>query len=231
MATVTGYTAARMKQIEDSAIIDGDIVGDNLILKRFDTVEINAGNIRGPQGIQGPPGQTPASFTTAQRDALTGGELWAGRFIYNSTTLRLEWYTGTTWQEVNKIETHGVSEILMTETTTSTTYANLATIGPSVTVLTGTKALLIITAFLNCVSANVSCNVSIAISGATTRPPIDEASLYLFSPIAGPAIVASHAYIVTGLTPGLNTFILKYKQVGGSATFAHRRISVVDMGS
>lgn len=59
MATITGYTAARMKQIEDSAIIDGDVIGDNLILKRFDGGEINAGSVRGPQGIQGPTGDVP----------------------------------------------------------------------------------------------------------------------------------------------------------------------------
>ncbi len=56
MATVTGYTAARMKAIEDNAIINGAVVGDNLMLTRYNTVQINAGNVRGPQGIQGPIG-------------------------------------------------------------------------------------------------------------------------------------------------------------------------------
>lgn len=53
MATINGYTAERMKEIEDAAIVDGDVVGDNLILKRFDGGEINAGSVRGPQGIPG----------------------------------------------------------------------------------------------------------------------------------------------------------------------------------
>lgn len=53
MATVTGYTAAKMDEINDSTVVDGDIVGDNLILKTRDNTEINAGNVRGPQGIQG----------------------------------------------------------------------------------------------------------------------------------------------------------------------------------
>jgi hypothetical protein len=51
MATVTGYTAARMQEIEDSAIISGVIVGNNLILTRFDGTTVNAGNVRGPQGV------------------------------------------------------------------------------------------------------------------------------------------------------------------------------------
>jgi hypothetical protein len=61
MATVTGFTAARMQEIEDSTIVDGDIVGDNLILKRRDLVEIDAGNVRGPVGPTGPVGEVSQS--------------------------------------------------------------------------------------------------------------------------------------------------------------------------
>lgn len=53
MATINGYTAERMKEIEDSAIVDGDVIGDNLVLKRFDGGEINAGSVRGPTGSPG----------------------------------------------------------------------------------------------------------------------------------------------------------------------------------
>lgn len=59
MATVTGFTAARMTQIENETVVDGDVVGDDLILTRRDGVTINAGNVRGPQGIQGLTGQVP----------------------------------------------------------------------------------------------------------------------------------------------------------------------------
>ncbi len=56
MPTVTGFTAARMLAIEEQAIVDGEIIGDNLILVRNDETTINAGNVRGPQGVAGPPG-------------------------------------------------------------------------------------------------------------------------------------------------------------------------------
>lgn len=56
MATVTGLTAARMAEIEAASIVDGEVVGDNLILTKFDTTTIDAGNVRGPQGLQGDPG-------------------------------------------------------------------------------------------------------------------------------------------------------------------------------
>jgi hypothetical protein len=55
MATVTVYTAARMKAIEDASVIDGEVVGDNLILTRFDESTIDAGNVRGPVGPVGSP--------------------------------------------------------------------------------------------------------------------------------------------------------------------------------
>lgn len=53
MATVTAYTAERMKDIEDASVVNGEIVGDHLILQRFDGSEIDAGNVRGPTGSPG----------------------------------------------------------------------------------------------------------------------------------------------------------------------------------
>jgi microcystin-dependent protein len=60
MATVTGYTAEKMKQIEDSTVVDGTISGDDLILLTRDGTPINAGNVRGPQGVPGPAGDADA---------------------------------------------------------------------------------------------------------------------------------------------------------------------------
>lgn len=56
MATVTGLTAERMLEIEAASIVDGAVVLDHLILKRHDDTEIDAGDVRGSQGIQGVPG-------------------------------------------------------------------------------------------------------------------------------------------------------------------------------
>lgn len=56
MATVTGFTAARMLEIENETVVDGEIVGDNLHLIRRDAVVIDAGIVRGDQGIPGPTG-------------------------------------------------------------------------------------------------------------------------------------------------------------------------------
>lgn len=59
MATVTGFTAERMEAIEAASVVDGEVVGDNLILTRFDSSTIDAGNVRGPTGS---PGITEVEF-------------------------------------------------------------------------------------------------------------------------------------------------------------------------
>jgi microcystin-dependent protein len=56
MVTVTGFTSDRMLEIENSTVVDGDVVGNNLILKTRDNTTIDAGNVRGPTGPQGPTG-------------------------------------------------------------------------------------------------------------------------------------------------------------------------------
>lgn len=53
MATVTGFTAERMEAIEAASVVDGNIVGDDLVLTRFDGSTINAGDVRGPTGSPG----------------------------------------------------------------------------------------------------------------------------------------------------------------------------------
>ena len=61
MALVTGYTAERMQQIEDQTVIDGNIVGDDLVLVTRDGTEINAGVVKGDQGDPGTNGTNGAT--------------------------------------------------------------------------------------------------------------------------------------------------------------------------
>lgn len=63
MATITGYTAQRMKEIEDQAIVDGRVdENGHLILQRFNEAEIDAGNVVGPVGPVGPQGVVVGSI-------------------------------------------------------------------------------------------------------------------------------------------------------------------------
>lgn len=88
MATVTGFTSSRMLAIENNSVVGGSIVADDLILTRQGGGTINAGNVRGPQGIQGISGSvatelggsvdlntitTPGRYSqTANAEAATG---------------------------------------------------------------------------------------------------------------------------------------------------------------
>lgn len=58
MATVTGLTADRMLEIEAASVVDGEVVGDNLILTTRGQEQIDAGNVRGPTGHGVPAGGT-----------------------------------------------------------------------------------------------------------------------------------------------------------------------------
>lgn len=69
MAEVTGLTAARMLEIEAASVVDGDIVGDNLILTKHDGSTIDAGNVRGPEGPVGPMA-APVEPSSAALDEL-----------------------------------------------------------------------------------------------------------------------------------------------------------------
>jgi len=97
MATVTGYTAERMKEIEDSAVIGGMVQGNNLILVTHDGSTIDAGNVRGPQGIQGIPGvQSIIVCTSTTRP--TGAALFVGLNIYETDTEKMYVWNGVGWR-------------------------------------------------------------------------------------------------------------------------------------
>jgi microcystin-dependent protein len=89
MATVTGLTAARMQEIEAASVVDGEVVGGNLILEKHDGSTIDAGSVLGPPGPQGPQGLSaipgeiklwPGDVLPAQ--ATYGQWVWADGSVY-----------------------------------------------------------------------------------------------------------------------------------------------------
>jgi hypothetical protein len=90
MATVTGYTAARMQEIEDAAIVDGDVVGDNLILTRYSGATINAGSVRGPVGPQGPLNDSSITLIPPGAPGTDISEALVDAHVNDFGTVRLE---------------------------------------------------------------------------------------------------------------------------------------------
>lgn len=121
------------------------------------------------------------------------------------------------------------------ETTASTSYTDLATSGPSVTVTTGTKAI----AFVRCRISNSSAGsigyVSIDVSGATTIAAADTFAIQYESSNAGDiAVFGGPIWFGTGgtagaLTAGSNTFKLQHRVNGGTGTFQNRELTVIPL--
>jgi microcystin-dependent protein len=94
MATVTGLTAERMLEIEGASVVDGEIIGDHLILTKFDGTTIDTGALPpGPTGPQGPagvasiPGEIKAWPNTVLPVQGTYGKwVWADGAVYSAAT-------------------------------------------------------------------------------------------------------------------------------------------------
>lgn len=113
-----------------------------------------------------------------------------------------------------------------TETTTSTTYTDLATAGPTVTRTTGTIALVAVSCRAQSSSATENAQMGVAVSGASSV----SASNGLALTLSGTAFQAStYLALYTGLTAGSNVFTAKYAASAGTAGFAARRIIVMPL--
>lgn len=93
MTTVTGFTAARMLEIENSTVVGGEVIGDNLQLTTRDGTPIDAGDVRGPVG---PAGSGFIICTSTTRPALDPGD--AGTAIYETDTKLRRYWQGTFWR-------------------------------------------------------------------------------------------------------------------------------------
>lgn len=107
-----------------------------------------------------------------------------------------------------------------------TTYVDLSTVGPAVTLVTGTTAMVTISATLYTQSAD-RCYAGVAVSGASTIAGTNNfsASLYSRDAAASDNSIASVSYtgIITGLTAGTNTFTMKFAGTSSNLMSASNR--------
>ena len=111
----------------------------------------------------------------------------------------------------------------------SATYGDLPSAGPAVTITTGTKALVIVTAYLENDGAGQAF-MGYAVSGATTIAATDTTALVK---AASGNYRMSAVSRLSSLTAGSNTFTAKYRRTG-SGTYGYytdREICVIDLGS
>lgn len=118
--------------------------------------------------------------------------------------------------------------VTTTQSTATTTYTSLATVGPVVSLNTGTAALVILACAMGSTVQFHTAFMSIAVSGATTIAASDVNALLQHDPDTNSALNACGFFLMTGLTPGLNTFTAMYRaDAGASATFGNRAMVVI----
>lgn len=110
-------------------------------------------------------------------------------------------------------------------------YIDLATVGPSVTITTGTTAIISIsTTVQESVNDTTQAWMSFAVSGASTIPASDTNSITCsMTSISGVFGSISRTMKITGLTAGSNTFTAKYKATclgSGVIQFSNRDLVV-----
>ena len=115
------------------------------------------------------------------------------------------------------------------ETTTSTTYTNLATSGPAVTIFTDQAAVVFLTTIVTSSITSGLALMSFAVSGATTAAAADATAVQMELYSSGAYLTVSGAFYYDTLNAGNNTFTAKYRAgaSGGTAHFVQRHLLVL----
>jgi hypothetical protein len=218
MATTTNYTWSTP---DDTALVKDGAAAIRTLGSSADTTvkALNPGTTAGDIDY----------YTTSTAKARVGIGTAGQVLQVNSGATAPEWAT-----PAGSAPASASATVATEETTTSGTYTDLTTAGPAVTLTTGTKVLVIITADIRAMSAARNGSMSYAISGATTSAASENDCLgnaRILSGAADPARMSSASRRT--ITAGSNTFTAKYKSADGSATitFKTRDIIVIDLGS
>lgn len=112
--------------------------------------------------------------------------------------------------------------VTSSQTTASTSYVDLSTVGPSATVTTGTQALAWFGALISNSGAN-SSRMSVTVSGASSVAASDQ---WAAINVGTSALRLFSAHLFTGLVAGSNTFTSKYDVSAGTGTFVNRELII-----
>lgn len=114
-----------------------------------------------------------------------------------------------------------------TETTTNTSYVDLATSGPAVTVTSGTQVLIAVGGHMWNDTAGGRSWMAFAVSGASSVSASDTTAYTHDISANGRIIGASRVVLQGSLTAGSNTFTAKYRVTSGTGSWAQRNLVVV----
>jgi hypothetical protein len=129
-------------------------------------------------------------------------------------------YNGSVWVCVTPVSGFTAASGTTASTSFTATLSGTPGTNPSVTLVTGTTALVHIRAAVSGGSATGYAFVGVSINGST---PIDDFSL--FAQI-GTQLSVGTSILFSGLTAGTNTFVMQYSVNTGTGTFQRRGITV-----
>lgn len=121
------------------------------------------------------------------------------------------------------------ASVTTNQSTASTSYVDLATPGPSVTVTTGTRAMVFIQAQMENTVDTSQTFSSFAVSGASTIAASDANAILMDGVAANNALRFGAMTFLSTLTAGSNTFTMKYRVGANPGSFERRHIAVVPM--
>lgn len=123
--------------------------------------------------------------------------------------------------------------VATSETSTSNSFTDLATVGPTVNVKIGKSgmALVILYSFGDSGTVGAGPSMGFAVAGASTVAAADQFSIFHSVATGASQARRSGTFLVTGLTAGDNIFTAKYKNKTdtNSVTFSGRAITVIPL--
>ena len=113
--------------------------------------------------------------------------------------------------------------------TTETDFADLGTIGPQITCVTGTRAIYFVTAQTYNLTGDRATYMGVEVTGASDIAPDDNNSLIIdgLTQTQLNTMRATAVYVENGLTAGTNTFTCKYKVNEGTGHWSNRQLVVM----
>lgn len=165
------------------------------------------------------------TVTTSALRATAVPSPFTGQTIYQTDNNQMLVWNGSAWVCITPISAYASDQ----PATTSTTPATLSN-DPSVTIQTGTKALIMISA-RQVASVNAGyIRTGVTVSGATSLTAVATKSIenYFGTADIGNDRAGSFMYVETGLTAGLNTFQMQHwRGSAGTMVVTQRSLTVV----
>jgi hypothetical protein len=171
------------------------------------------------------------SITDNSHVSQQGTSYRSGGFLdtVSDTNLQLSWELYDSGPVVGP----GTAYVATEETTTSTSYTDLATTTDQVTINVGSSGMALVS--LSCVqSTNVvgqAAYMGVALSGSNTVAASDDYALQMYAASSNWQ-GAGISFLITNLTTGATTFKAKYRTTGGGGDtgyFFNRRIAVIPL--